>query len=494
MKSHMYRPSRFLLAGLAFFAMAWAVGRAIIQSITIDEAFTYVVFVSHGRYWRAASNNHTLNSVLMGLFTRMFGISDLTARLPALIGAALYITATYRLCRLLSQSIVLQAALFSCLVFNPFIFDFLVAARGYGLALGFLMWAIVSMVSWHVEQGPPKSLNAACTVSSACIGLSVASNLAFAFVASVTIAAIILYALSQRKESAVRSIAACVIPGAIVTLIFPAYPILHWPKGEFIYGATSLRDTFGTIVEASLYRTSFDLLEPAVFPLVCLTALIWLAYLFFWPRRHEQDDVRSGWHFRLGMALMVIVIATVGIHWVAFQLFGLLLPKDRTAIYLYSLPVTAVGAFAAIQLPTRLGRYLRTSLIGALVVMAAYFFLCLRLDHFKEWQWDADVKEAYSVLTCLNRAHGVTGIASGWPYFMALNFYRLARHTPIDEILDESSNPPNVQVFVLDTWHNSGVVERRGLSVFYRGRSTDLVIAAAPEFTRNLQLGPCLAG
>jgi len=80
----------------------------------------------------------------MWLATQIFGTSELTVRLPALLGATLYITASYRLCRLLSRSLVLQLALFVCLVYNPFIFDYLVTARGYALALGLLMWAIVA--------------------------------------------------------------------------------------------------------------------------------------------------------------------------------------------------------------------------------------------------------------------------------------------------------------------------------------------------------------
>ncbi|HEV3198190.1 MAG TPA: hypothetical protein VGZ73_09790 [Bryobacteraceae bacterium] len=36
----------------------------------------------------------------------------------------------------------MQLALFVCLVYNPFVMDYLVSARGYSLALAFLMAAI----------------------------------------------------------------------------------------------------------------------------------------------------------------------------------------------------------------------------------------------------------------------------------------------------------------------------------------------------------------
>ena len=84
---------------------AWPgpITRAAVQSITIDEANTYMFFVSRHLYLWYAANNHILNSTLMYGFTRMFGLSQFTARLPALLGAAFYISAAYRLCRLLRR-------------------------------------------------------------------------------------------------------------------------------------------------------------------------------------------------------------------------------------------------------------------------------------------------------------------------------------------------------------------------------------------------------
>ena len=100
--------ARWILGGLALFAMAWAVARASFQSITVDEAVTYNIFVFNRRFLWFAANNHILNSALMYGFTRLLGLSPLTARLPALLGAAFYITAAYRLCRLLGASLLVQ--------------------------------------------------------------------------------------------------------------------------------------------------------------------------------------------------------------------------------------------------------------------------------------------------------------------------------------------------------------------------------------------------
>jgi hypothetical protein len=103
---------------------------------------------------------------------------------PALIGGFLYIFAMYQLCRLLTSSLALQCALFLCLVYNPFIMDYLVAARGYGLALGFLGLAMYLLAKTIVRTGAEPSermiLNRAAGIS-VCVGFSICANFSFAF-------------------------------------------------------------------------------------------------------------------------------------------------------------------------------------------------------------------------------------------------------------------------------------------------------------------------
>lgn len=173
----------FLLAGL--FAMGWIVTRALIQSITIDEADTYVYFASgkiHNQ-WTPHSNNHVLNTVLIHLFTSLFGLNNFAMRLPAMIGAAFYITSAYRLCTLITARLALAWPLFVCLILNPFIMDYLVAARGYSLALGFLMTALLLVCRLFISDGfSEPAIYRQCAYISACLGISFTANFSFAFV------------------------------------------------------------------------------------------------------------------------------------------------------------------------------------------------------------------------------------------------------------------------------------------------------------------------
>ena len=476
---------RWILGSFAVFAMAWAITRAAVQSITVDEAGTYNMFVARHLYLSYAANNHILNSTLMYGFTRLLGPSQFTVRLPALIGAAFYITAAYRLCRLLGASLLVQVTIFVCLVFNPFIFDHLVAARGYGLALGFLMWAIVYPARWHLEGHlkDRESLLVACAVSSLCAGLSVDANFSFAFVNVATMTAIFLFARSLRPQDWTDLLAACVLPAAALIAIVSAGALLDLHPGELIYGARSLGEEFASIIESSLFQTRFDFLMPIVFPLVGVTGVLWLSYLLL--RRAKAKIALLGW------AATAIFVVTVALHWLVFRLFGLLLPKDRTAIYLFPLFMIVAGVLAAIPPASRLGRYLHACFIGALTVMAAYFLLCLRLTYFKEWLWDADVQKTYSVLACLNQANQVTHVASSWSYHAPLNFYQRIQPTSMQEI-DEKFDPQQTQVYVVDTFHTPEDLQGKDLKIFYRSPITDLVLAASPPLADTLASGSCI--
>jgi len=125
---------------MAVFALIWVTFRAHLQSVTVDEADSYLFFVAPdwASQWYPSSGNHVLNTILIRFFTWLFGLSHLTLRAPALIGGAVYIAAVFRLCLLMTEEEIFLWPLFVSFVYNPFVMDYMVAARGYGLAVGFL--------------------------------------------------------------------------------------------------------------------------------------------------------------------------------------------------------------------------------------------------------------------------------------------------------------------------------------------------------------------
>jgi hypothetical protein len=475
---------RVLLMLAALFAVFWAILRACAQSITIDEADTYLFFVSRsaGFIWYPSSNNHVLNSLLMWITTGLLGTSSITVRAPAILGSVVYICVCYFLCERITNQFILKLPLFICLIYNPFIFDFMVAARGYSLALAFLM-AAIAVPLWHREKLPRS-----CALASLFLGLSFSANFSFAFVDAAALLAIATWAFRRRG---VQILPACVLPGLLVALSISGYPLLHWQKRQLWYGAASLGAMVRSVVHSSLFQLdprferaglykAMSYLKPALLPLLgvlCACQLLITRIDGSWLR--DAPARRLG---KLASALAAIAALTIFTHWVGFRLFGLLLPMGRTAIYLVPLCTLLAGIIAAVPTQSWAGLWVHRGLIATFFTLACYFLLCLRLTYFEEWKWDAEVKDVYPLLARYNHLDGVTDIGCSWYYSSSLNFYRVAsgRET-IEEIKSGAEPIPGKAVYVLHSVLDREFIAREGLAIVYRGAATDIVVAVKPE-------------
>jgi hypothetical protein len=462
--------SSLVLPTTAVFAFLWAVTRACVQSITIDEADTYLLFVApSGPYhWGASSNNHVLNSLLMRLFTSVFGVSHLSVRAPALLGttrcgtAAIYIVATYLICRKLTPMLHLQWPVFVCLVYNPFIFDYLVAARGYALALGFLMCMFAVAAYGRLDI-------TACGLCSACAALSVAANFSFAFVCAFSMLAILVWACKRTMGTRARAqlVIACVLPGLLVSVFLTMPVVLNWSKGQMSYGAHSLAEMFTTVADSSLCRLNSQIVNPMLYrPLEALQP--WLLpvvlALSAWQWVRYRPSVST--------ALLTVLIATIGAHWLLFKFFHVPLPMERTAIWIVPLCVLSIGATAE----------KRRALTMMVYVMSFYFLLSLRLDYFREWSWDQDVNKIYPLLAWYNHTYGVREVATNWRFVAALNFYRAqSGGESLEEFQAVAHIPTDRPVYVLYWEQDEELIRQLHLRVVYRSPNTQAVVAVRPE-------------
>ena len=450
-----------MLGATATFAFLWILARACLQSITIDEADTYLYFVGQPgpSQWEPSTNNHLLNSLLMRLSTSLFGLGHLSVRLPALIGAAIYITAAYALCR--RFHVRLAWPLLACLVFNPLVMDHLVAARGYSLAVAFLMVQFTIAVSQWDRR--------ACAICSVAAALSFAANFSFAVVNAATIAGI--FVLACRTTPAWRDrgrlLAACLLPGLVVTAFLSLHALLHFPMDTLSYGSHTLGEMLRTVRESSLYRPNPQIVNPTL-----LHAVEFLA-----PYLLPAVLAVAAWQFRrrqpaFAYVLVGVLAAAILGHLILLKSFHVLLPRDRTAIWLVPL-LTLIAGTVAVD---------RRALQIALCTLSVYYLLCLRLHYFKEWDWDADMQDVYPVLAWYNHTYGVTDFASNWQYGAALNFYRVESGR---ENMQEISSPVELHgghaVYVLNYPFDEGFLKQQGLRVVYHGRTTDVVVAVRQD-------------
>jgi hypothetical protein len=482
------------LALAAVFAMLWAVARASVQSITMDEADTYLDFVGRSApfHWWPFPNNHLLNSLLMRMFTLIFGVSHLTIRLPALIGAAIYIGVCWYVCVLLPARFAFRFALFLCLVYNPFVFDFLVAARGYSWATALLL-CVVAVPGAGLASNTARNISTAklCAACSVLAALSFTSNFSFAF-ADFGVLLMALLWIGRERGFSLRWLSAAIVPGALVIVLLPLSILLHFPREQLYAGTPSLWQTFRSVIHWSLYELNPEVASPLMLQLMrriekllfpALGLIVVWRLVLLKGQKHAGEQVR--WLKSLAVALAgAAAIATV-LHWVAFHAFGLLMPLDRTALFYVPLCTLATGVMVSIPVESRMGRASYCAFVTVLTLFALHFLYSMRLTYFAEFRYDADLKKVYAELAGYNHEYCVDRVESDWFYTSSLNFYRLVSgRESFSEFQRAYVLTEDAQVYVLEANIDRKFIDAQKLTVVFHGDSTEAVIAVRPGLAR----------
>lgn len=479
------------------FAILWNVHRAVVQSITFDEVNTYHAFLSSNwsACWTAASNNHVLNSVLARFFISCFGLSHITLRAPALIGGTIYVFSAYRISQLLSHERLLNFLLFLCYVYNPFIMDFLVAARGYGLAVGFLALALYLVTSVTFRDGggefPPARRLAAI---SACAALSFCANFSFAYMDAAVVAfafiAACLRIRDNRIGTAARFAAACILPALCIASLIVGSVVAHFPKNELYWGARSFSvmsqhiemESFpelNAFLAGSVLADILHTVQRWALLAVGLISIVYAAVLLVYRRGLALPGMDR--LMAAGLVTFALTL-TILIRWLQFELFQIPLPLDRTALFIIPPLTYAVGGVFSIQTSRVPARVLRSAGIIYLGIIALYFVGSIRDSYFQEWRgYGADTKAAFPFIRDLSRRTGVREIAADWKYSPSLNFYRILNNgAEVDRFPNIDNMPRDKAIYVLPAEEYSGFIASTGLTVVYRGTISVLAVAVKP--------------
>lgn len=481
---------------LAAIAAALIITRACLQSITIDEALSYLWFASRQysfTQWFPHSANHVLNSLLMRFVTSIFGINELAVRTPALLGGIIYIASAVYLALLLTDRKFLQWTLFACLVFSPFVLDYLIAARGYGLAIGFYLAALAFIANAIVgrDRHDEAAIRGACVWVSALLALSFSANFSFGIANAVTMLFFFTWGAMEPRVSGHQRYAraaACFAPGIAIAFLLAGSVVLDWPKGQLYFGSKSLAEMWSGLRDAYFEPLNRDMINPlligwlspfkSVLPWAfAFTTLLVLASneVTRWRRMFVPDGLLSFVRLLVGIAVSTLVV-----HWALFRTVRLPLPKDRTALFFVPLLILALGAGVALRFGSAAKDMTRTWGAGVLVAVALYSAGCLRLGYFKEWIFDADTKQLYWLAIDLHNRCGVSDFAIDWRYHASLNFYREAYNNfSIKEFAESRSDqlPPNKSAYVIYLSTTGEFIKQQGLRVIYHDDQSGSAVA-----------------
>ena len=419
-----------ILALSAVGLLASSVYRASTFPFVHDESLSFAIFNGEPG-WGATANNHQLNTFLMQLSSTLFGNSELSLRTPNVLAHLIYLVFSILLLTRL-KNLFLQVVGFIFLNLNPFLLDFFFLARGYGLALGFLMLSLY-LLSRAYEEKTHRGFEVKCFGCGLAGSLAVAANLSFLtyYVPLLLTTAWVLSSDSSSRRIDRRRIhttAALLGAGGLVTVL----SLYHLEKlqraGELYFGGDRgfVTDTIHSLVRASVYSSSYPRTTTAIVSFVLVALLV--AVLVF-----------GAWRFLCGndatvYVFIMVLVGTTGTVFAAHYVGHTLWSIERAAIYF--IPLYAVTLLFAFDLLTRLadpGWKLAATLIlpvAAGVLLSWQFVWNWDLHSSYVWGYDRHNKDALAIVKRDRNKSGARGtvrLGVSWVMEPSLNFYRVSR-------------------------------------------------------------------
>jgi hypothetical protein len=441
--------------------------RAVTQSLTIDEAFTYKVFVAAP--WEEARqhvdpNNHVLNTLLEKISVGWWWPSESAIRTPSLLGGALYMGAALFLINLLFGITWKSVVVFCAMILNPIVLDYMSAARGYSLALGFLLCALLLMARAALKPGGKIADTCLHGAVGVAMGLSASANLAFAIPCGVAMVVSLIWA---RKGDSEQSWLRAGLMFATAGVTF----------GELMFGTFEEANvaTF-SLGEASVVRSIHVLfLRSFQFPTVAggsllppllavVTGPLLIACLV-----GVVASIRKPGLLLFPLTLLGSVAALGALHLAV----GLPYPYERTGIYV--LPLMTLTIAGGIEVRWKI---LSRAALLFLCAITVQYALELKADWYEEWKFDAGTKRAMQALT---RFHGPDPVPSrmgiSWVYQDSATYY--ARVWYLDWLAPLTRDDPGSADF--DYYYlrdeEQALVAERGLVILYRDPVSNAVLA-----------------
>ena len=414
----------FWVAGILL--IAYATIRAYKIPMTVDEATTFLVYVQFPLKnvflnVPVNTNNHFLNTLLIRLSTSILGDSDLSVRLPSLLGYLMYLIFSFKLLNAISQRTILIVTGIVLLHLNPYFADFFGLARGYSLSWGFMMASMYYLYRYVQDRK-----NKFITWSFVLAGLSVYSIL---IALNYFLALIVAFNFVFLKDFLIKEKTAFAayffkknIPALITSLILfalLAYPISNVRANNEFYGERGgfYNDTILSVVNQSLFgKRYFGSDFPDI--LIGLAIFIYLAVLVyagkkFFAKNYNLPTEQVGNIFTGSLVFGILFTITCWSTIAQFHLLGTPYLSGRTALIfvpLFSiLPIFFFSFFSE-------KKWLQFVLCAIpLFAYSFHFSKCANTYTIREWWFDTNTKDVITYfLENEKREEKVTMAMAGW--------------------------------------------------------------------------------
>jgi 4-amino-4-deoxy-L-arabinose transferase-like glycosyltransferase len=336
--------------------------------------------------------------------------------------------------------------------------DFSIAARGYGLGLAVLVWAIDA------------SLHGRPIRSGFLLGFGIAANLTIVFPATGLIAAHFLVAEKNRiRDTAVMGGVAAALATAICYL-----PFRTATPANFYTGQHSLADSAFSLVITSMRASQWDGLfgnkSIALFITTWVVPTIALFWIVIWAREWQRGILSAKGKVPLVLALTVCFLL------MAHFLFKVNYPSDRTGLYLIPLAgMTWAATTDIIRNPS-----IRIINVVLACTLLMQFATQLQFRSFEIWSYNSAIKDIARKLQHETTGKAVQSVSVSADFFQqpALEFYRLyygiAALKPVERKLHAEFTDHDFYVLTGPETHTPQTAQ---LTVVFSDAASDVVLA-----------------
>jgi hypothetical protein len=445
-----------------------------------DEAYTFALYLTRGTRWIFKdydANNHFLNTLLMKASVWLFGVKEWSLRVPALAGAGLYFAAVYRLCTRALRTTAGTLLAVALVTLNPFILDLMAAARGYGLALAFWMWAFIWLLG-RIEGGAEMRNLWKAGIA---LVLSVAANLTFLVPAAALFGVMVAVWIRRRTVSGGRSrrIALAILAACICGLLFAVAKVAAAMGAFFYVGSPTIAGSLLSLTGVSLAHGWPFRYIPQIVPLAH-----WMdAVAFCVAPAAVVGALIAGAKSRDPLLLLIsgCTLGSAAILGILHVLAGIPYPIDRTGLYFLVLAPLALVGLADRWAGASGYRVSAVAAYTLAIVFVAQFALQFDTRRFLTWEYDADNRQIVERLAqdVKDKHPGAVRVSASWLLEPSLNFYRRTWHLTWMREVTREPVAAGADYYILND-ADRAETGPLGLRRIYEGTISGNVLAAAP--------------
>lgn len=446
---HKYLPvTAYIVVGLLF--MAYLTLRAVLLPVTIDEAGTYYNFALKS-IWDIviysgdpSPNNHILNTLLIKLFTSIFGLSSFTLRLPNLLAFVLFYVIIVKWLSILRKAFWFVTFGIIVILANPYLLDFFSLARGYGISIALLIASLFYTYRFFKVNEQQYALYAMLIA-----GAAVYANFTLINYYICLFGFIIIIASVRGWQQSLKQFVKHVYLLFIVTLLLALICYLPISRmiatNQFVYWETDgfFKSTLVPLVDASRYgQDYFGLVSVQALALVSVVIYGLMCIYFVVAKLMHQKKILDLFSFWL-FIFFTGIIALINLQYVLLDIPFL---NARGALFLFPMFVL-IGIFIINELLDNV-KQIRPVFILPVIVLACIHLGCtLNIHSFREWWYDAYTKDVLEIVKA-DSDNKQTSLNTAWIFN---NSFRLHIET-------EGYNEIKLASFHNELWPDSNYV------------------------------------